>query len=109
MSLTAQGYPPSNVSVQGATEPLITKFDVLLADTEYPHVLQTNVKEIRIRCRGIADLRIAFVLGDTGDTKPYWTIPKGTSENINNITFSGKTLYLRSNRASMIVEIMELY
>ena len=100
-------FSPSTVSLKGATESVITNKAITLANTEYAHTLQTDVKQIRIRCREVADLKYSFVVTESG-TK-YWSIPKGCVDNITDISFTGKILYLQSSKASVIVEIAEFY
>jgi hypothetical protein len=104
-------YPPlsATVNLQGATNCLITIKETTLADTEYSHTLQTDLKQLRIKARNSSKLRIAFIANDTDDANPYWTINKGCCENIDAISFTGKTLYIRSNIALSEIEIMELY
>lgn len=104
-------YPPlsSTVNLQGATDCKITILTTTNANQEYSLALQTDVKQIRIKARNSAKLRAAFVLNDTDDGMPYWSINKNCCDNIDAISFSGKTIYLRSNIALTEIEIMELY
>lgn len=104
-------YPPSSsaVSIQGATSEKISIITATLANTEYSLALQTDLKQLRIKARNNASLRMAFVAGDTNNGSPYWTISRGCCENIDAISFTGKTLYIRANIALTEVEVMELY
>lgn len=90
-----------------ATTPLITNKTLALAGTEYAHTLQNNLKQLIISSRTRANVRIAFTLG--GTATDYKTIWVGGATVIDNINFTGKTLYLRSDQASTIMEIVELY
>lgn len=99
--------PVLNVDIANATDCEITNLSIVNANTEYSHALTNGLKQLRIRCRGIADLQYSFVSGESG-TK-YFTIFKGTCDSIIDLDFDSKVLYIQSNKASVIVEIMELF
>ncbi len=99
-------FSPGTFNVVGSPNIEITNVDLTTANTEYSHILQTDVSQIRIRCREYATLKVAFVSGETS-TK-FWTIPSGTCDTIDGLTFNG-TLYLQSNKSSVTVEVMEIY
>jgi len=103
-------YPPlaATVNLQGSKNVKISVVDAILSNNEYSHPLQTDLKQLRIKSRNNAFLKIAFVSGDiaSGD---YWTISKGVCDNIDAISFSGKNLYIESSIANTEIEIMELY
>ena len=108
--ITQQGFIPSadlNVTLSASTTPKITNLELTDANTEYSHALTTNLKQCIIKARGFAKLQISFTSGDSG-TK-FLTIPNGTSLSLNDLDFTGKTLYLQSDTSSVIVEILELY
>ncbi|MGV8130853.1 MAG: hypothetical protein ACP5N7_02005 [Candidatus Pacearchaeota archaeon] len=104
-------YPPlsTTVSLQGAQEIKISIVTTTNANQEYSLALQANLKQLRIKARNNANIRIAFNSGDTDDDGPYWTINKGCCDNIDAISFTGKNLYIRTNIAMTEIEVMELY
>lgn len=91
----------------GSGNEKITPLILALANTEYSHTLQDNLMQLRIKCRGNADLKISFKTGET--TTNYWTIRKGCVDNIDGLGFTGKTLYIQCDKPNMTVEVMELY
>jgi len=98
--------PSKQVGANTATEPLISNLVMPLADTEYSHVLNDAVKQVLIRCRNSAKIQLSFEVGESDIT--YLTIPKGVTLNLENIKFHGKVIYVRSNVASIVLEILEL-
>ena len=108
--ITQQGFIPSadlNVTLAASTTPKITNLLLTNSDTEYSHALTTNLKQCIIRSRQFAKLQVCFVSAESGSK--YITIPKGTSLSLNDLDFTGKTLYLQSDTSSVTVEILELY
>jgi hypothetical protein len=99
--------PILNVDIVNASDAKITNVSLLLADTEYSHVLVNGLKELRIKCREYADLKYSFVSGES-DTK-YFTIWRGVCDNLTDLDFNNKTLFIQSSRANVTVEVMELY
>ena len=85
----------------------ITNLSIPLANTEYSLALQNSLKKVIIRCRGDAKLQLTFVSGET-NTK-YFTIEKNNSLELSDLDLSSTTLYVRSDKASQIVEIWEFY
>jgi hypothetical protein len=107
MPISQPTFSPAEITVTGATSSRITNLSVPIAFTEVSHLLQTNVKQLIIRSRNLANLQIAFVSTESG-TK-YLTIPPGCNLKLDNIEFSSTTLYIQSSTASTTVEILELY
>jgi hypothetical protein len=105
MPIGTSVYPP--ITISSANSEKITPLSLALANTEYTHVLQDNLTQLRIKCRGVATIQLSFKVGESSTN--YWTINKGCVDNIDGISFSGKTLYMQSDKANMTVEIMELY
>lgn len=99
-------FSPGTFNLVGSPNIEITHVDLTAANTEYSHVLQADVSQIRIRCQERATLKIAFVPGETF-TK-FWTIRSDTCDTIDGLTFNG-TLYLQSNKSNVTVEVMEIY
>lgn len=86
------------------TTPTIYNVSALVAGTEYSQVLTSSTKMFTIRVRGLANLKLAYISGESG-TK-YITIPRGTSRSVGEVNFSG-TLYFQTDQPSQIVEIEE--
>jgi len=105
MTIGTSVYPP--ITVTNANAEKITPLSMPLQDTEYSHVLQDNLTQLRIKCRGYSTLKICFKSGESGTN--YWTINKGCVDNIDGLSFSGKTLYIQADKPGMTVEVMELY
>lgn len=99
-------FQPSSSTIVGAANVKITNLVLTNANQEYSHTLQANIKQLRIKAQGQAKLQFSFVLGESSTNS--WTIHKGCSENISDLTFNG-TLYIQANIASSTIEIMELY
>jgi hypothetical protein len=105
MTIGTSVYPP--VTISGATNEKITPLLLTLANVEYSHSLQDGISQIRIKSREAAKLQLAFKVGESASN--YWTIPKGTVDNIDGLSFYGKILYIQSDKPNTTVEIMELY
>lgn len=96
----------SSLTAPAVTNIKITNFDLPLANTEYAFPLSTNCKAIEIAPRGRATLKISFTEGESGTN--YKTIHRNTSWDISGFSFSSKTMYIQSNLADEIAEIVEL-
>lgn len=104
----------SNQSVRGTSTPVgaasstkITNISLPTANTEVSHSLSANLKQLIIRLRGLADLKVAFVA--TESATKYLTIPRGATLSLVELNFSGATIYLQSPAASQTAEILELF
>ena len=77
-----------------------------LANTEYSQALPSSTRELRFRCRTLFDVRFAFVTGKVATpSTPYFTLPAGSDYYSDNKDLTGKTLYLASSEAGVVVEI----
>ena len=77
------------------------------ADTEFSQALTEGTKKIMIRAResGVR-IKMAFTSGQSGTN--YITIPSNATFTENELTLgSGFTLYMQTNKASEVVEILE--
>ena len=106
MSVTTQGYVPKDITLNGASNIAITNINIITINTEVSHSLQSNLKLIIIRNRDKGVTKISFNSGESS-TK-YLTIQGGSVFTLDNITFASETIYLQSDKLS-IVEIVELY
>lgn len=88
-----------------ADTPEIINKSIPLADTEVSQVLPTDTRMFHVKIRnGASSLRIAFGAGETA-TK-YFEIHRGTAYLSPFIEGGGLTLYLRSDKASVVAEII---
>ncbi len=76
-----------------------------LVDTEFTQLLTDGTKKLLVKVRGLATLRIAFSVGETA-TK-YVTIRPGTVYAEEGLDLSAFTLYMRLDKATQVVEILE--
>jgi len=94
-----------NVTSNPAAIPKIYNLSAPVADTEVSQVLSANVKQLLIKVRGNAKMQIAFVSTESG-TK-FMTVPNGSVLSLEDLKLSSTTLYLQTNKASQIIEILE--
>ena len=77
------------------------------ANEEYSQAIASFAHKIEIKCRTFADMRLAYVSGESGTT--YVTIPAGSGRTIaaaDGRPISGiLTLYLQSPSAGVVAEI----
>jgi len=91
-------YPVQETAVYNVT--------LTLADTEYSLALPSSTREIRFRCRTLYDIRFAWVTGKVAaPVAPYLTLPAGCDYHSDEKDLTGKTLYLASSEAGVVVEI----
>ena len=104
-----QGFIPSEVTVKmSASENIkISNPTCTLADTEYNLVLTDNLKQLIIKCRGAAALKIAFTENQSGTA--FISIPKGCVFTLSDLNLIGKTLYFQASLAATQLEIAEFY
>lgn len=95
------------ISITGATNIRITNLTLTLSDTEYSHSIINNCRKIMLKARTTASLKIAFEVTESG-TK-YLTIPGNTTFELDDLTLSGKLIYIQSPNGSVVVEILETY
>ena len=98
--------PSKQIGATTATEPFITNVPILLAATEYSHVLNDAVKQVIIRCRESATIQYCFVALQSNSV--FMTLPKHNTMGLDLIKFTGKTLYFRSDVGSVVLEVLEL-
>ena len=89
-----------------ATTPKIYNLSLDNAGEEYSQLLSDLTKKLLIKNRtNTGSIYIAFAAGQT--TVAYLTLPPGAVYNENNLGLSGISLYLRSDVAAQVVEILE--
>jgi hypothetical protein len=99
--------PVLTVDIANSTDCKITHLPIVNAGEEYSLLLTNGLKQLRIKCQGSAVLKYSFTEGES--LTNYFTIFKGTCDNLNDLDFNDKTLYIQSDKSSMVIEIMELY
>lgn len=84
--------------------------DIPNKDTETSQVLSAGTRRIIMNVRGKVDtiVRFAFVENDTDDGNPYFEIDPGGYIDLDKINFTGKTIYLRTDKDARIIQILEL-
>ena len=100
-----QTYKPKDLSVSLGLASNILKTNLSCADKtqQYP----TGTRYFMLRARGSEELRIAFVSTETG-TK-YITLKPHNVFDLNDLSLSGKIVYIKSNTDNTTVEIIETY
>jgi hypothetical protein len=86
--------------------PIEYNVTLTLANTEYSQALPAGTRKVVFRCRSAADVRYAWVTGKVaGLTAPYQTLKTGAEYATDGINLTGRTLYLASASAGVVVEI----
>ena len=74
------------------------------AGQEYSQTFLTEAAGYLVQCRSLNDIQIAFISGDSGTT--YLTIAAGSAYN-ENVGIIGKNIiYMQSQTAGVVVEIL---
>lgn len=94
----------AKATVESSASPTIYNVATILADTEVSQATNIGVKQLLIRVRGFANLKIAFVSGESG--VKFITVPRGCSLTLEGLLFTG-TLYLQTDKPGQVVEILE--
>jgi len=86
--------------------PAIYNVTLTLADTQYSQAIPDGTHKVIFRCRSAAVVRYAWETGKVATpTAPYQTLPAGAEYGIDGMTLIGKTLYLASSTAGVVVEL----
>jgi len=88
-----------------ATNPKIYNLSMATANTEYSQSLTSGTKKILVRMRTLGRARFAFVVG--GTTGSWITIEAGAVYSQDTLDLNGATIYLQSNVAGQVAEILE--
>lgn len=99
-------FKPGSISLSGAQNVKITNLSITLANTEFNHTLQNNLKKLEIHDRTNAKVQFCFVASQSSST--YVTINKGCNYSQDGLDLSGKTIYLQADKIT-VVEIIEFY
>lgn len=86
-------------------DPEIYNLSMPLANTEYSQAISDGTKRIMIRMRVKSVSRLAFVSGDT--SVKYFTLQPSSVYSDENLDLSNVTIYLQSNVAGQLAEILE--
>lgn len=76
-----------------------------LANTEYSQALSNGTKKVMIRVRGKHKAQVSFVSGDSGIL--YFTLEAGAVYFEDNLDLSGAIIYMQTNAAGQVAEILE--
>lgn len=88
-----------------AKEPTIYNLAMPLANTEYSQPLSANTKKITLRMRMKGRAQIAFVSGQSATL--FFTLEPGCVWCEENLDLEGGIIYLQSNVAGQVAEILE--
>ena len=88
-----------------ASTPAVYNLSMPLSGTEYSQALSAGTKRILVRMRVKAAAKLAFVSGDSGTL--FLTLNPGTVFIEENLDLNGVTIYLQSNEANQVAEILE--
>lgn len=105
-SPSGSGGSTSSVTISGASSPAIANVSIPLANTEVSYMLPAETKRFYLSLRDAgADLKLAYVLGDSGTT--YITIHRGNWYSEDLLSLSGTlTLYFQATAAGQTAEIL---
>lgn len=101
MSLANQTFRGS-ATLNPPTTSTIFNVSVPTANTEVSQTLPVGTKKIFIKCRGTAKIQYSFVV--TESATKFITIPRGATQPIDGINFSGD-IYFQTSEGSQVVEI----
>jgi len=102
-------FKPSSVSISGlgAKYKDIVNVSVPTSGVEVNQVLQSNINGIVLRCRELAEIRLAFTLNGTANK--YITLKAGAVLALENLNWATSTVYILSNTDGVTVEILQTY
>lgn len=87
-----------------ARTPKIYEIECTDADTEYSQELTASTKQLRIKNRGDAEIKVSFNENESGTL--YFSIDPYATEWIGGINYNG-SIYLQVNKAAQVIEILE--
>lgn len=97
--------PVSLSATAGPVNPTIYNLSAPTANTEVSQSITDGTQQLLIRVRGRAKAQFAFTSTESGTN--YITIPAGASYCASNLNASSLTLYIQTDQASQIIEILE--
>jgi hypothetical protein len=90
-----------------ATTPTSYNVTMTLANTEYSQALPANTKRVCLQCRGLYDVRFAFVTGKVaGPVAPYHTLLAGMNYWEDNLSLAATTIYVACGVAAQVAELV---
>ena len=84
--------------------PSIYNKTMTLADTEYSQELRSGLVKLLVQCRGLYDVKLSFVNGESGTI--YITIKGGMVYFEDMIDSPSRTLYFQCATAGQVLEII---
>jgi len=105
--LRVTGVPgqPVPITVVDATTPNV--FNITspgTVDTEFSQAIPDGTKRFSLRLRGLGTLKFCFSNGDSNVT--FITIPPGANYEAQGLNLSSITMYMQTNLASQVVELI---
>lgn len=95
----------ARAKVVSATNPTIYNLSMPLANTEYSQALSSGTKKVMIRIRGKHKAQISFVSGDSAVL--FFTLEAGAVYFEENLDLANAIIYMQTNAASQVAEILE--
>jgi hypothetical protein len=92
-----------NVVVAVSGTPSIANLSMPTKNTEYSISLPSNSRQFILRPRA-GKIQLSFTSGQSNTT--YITIPKGSAFDVGDIKATSLTIYMRSDTANEVVEVM---
>jgi hypothetical protein len=94
-----------NTTTDSAATPTIFNLSVPSAAVEVSQVLPVSTKKIVMKVRdAAAAMQFAFMAGDSGTN--YVSVPRGAVYSVDGILTTGLTVYLQTDKAGQVVEII---
>ena len=87
--------------IPGST-PTIYNVTMTLANTEYSQAIPSGTKSITVQCRGLYDVKVAWVTAASA----YLTIKSGFNYGEDRFNMTGATLYFQCGTAAQLLEII---
>jgi len=95
----------TEISFADVDTPEILIADAVAANTEVAFVLPDGIKKLKIRARTIVKMRIAWTATETKNNGKYLSVGQGGVYSNEGIKTKGNTIYLRTNKSNIKIEI----
>jgi len=101
----SQSSGSSGPSLNSATEVEIINFNIAVKDVEESVSIPDGTKKFTLRSRNkLSEIQLSYTQGESNTN--FLTLRKGANLSEDNLSLTGKNLYVRSNKDSTILEIM---
>lgn len=104
-SPSGSGGASISITVEGATNPIVSNVALSMSDTEVGILLPNDCRQFLIKLRDpLARLKLSYVSGESGIK--YLTIPPGCSYSDSDLDLLAISLYVQSSSPSQIIELV---